>query len=755
MANSLIIVESPSKARTLSKFLGERFDVMASMGHVRDLPKSSLGIDIEHDFTPEYVSIKGKEATLKDLRSAARHADRVLLAADPDREGEAISWHLAAALGLRNAERIEFHEVTPAAVRRALEHPRPINQNLVNAQQARRVIDRLVGYKLSPLLWKKIRKGLSAGRVQSVAVRLICDREREIEAFVAEESWSIEATLHRPDDPRTFLARLLSKVGEDKLVLPNEASAHEALRALEGASYRVASIERKETRRNPLPAYITSSLQQEASTRLRFAPKKTMMLAQQLYEGVELGAQGPAGLITYMRTDSPRLSPEAIAQGKAFVEATYGADYVRREQVSYKVKSSAQEAHEGIRPTETQRTPESLADFLSPDQLKLYRLIWRRFVASQMTAAVFDQTRVDIEAAGYVLRANGSVLKFDGFYKVWEREQDPEEGELPQLAEGESLVCDGLKPEQHFSQPPPRYTEASLVKDLEERGIGRPSTYAPTIDVIQKRRYVKQQERRLHPTELGKTVNEWLNQYFAEIVDIGFTAEMEERLDHIEEGDQPWVPVVRDFYNPFSAKLDTVEDTKRVKVPVKETGEDCPKCGVGRLVERSGRYGEFIGCSRYPECDYIKGKDGVEVTPPKPTGDDCPTCGKPLVERNGRRGLFVACSGYPKCRYVKRDAPAPGAALAAVVEGNCPTCQRPLVQRHGRWGAFIGCSGYPECKYIQPRSSQAAPRDPGEPIDEPCPRCGKPQVLRAGRYGKFKSCTDYPTCKPARARKAS
>jgi DNA topoisomerase-1 len=372
-----------------------------------------------------------------------------------------------------------------------------------------------------------------------------------------------------------------------------------------------------------------------------------------------------------------------------------------------------------------------------------------------MTAAVFDQTRVDVEAAGYLFRANGSVLKFDGFYKVWEREQDPEERELPALTEGEPLICDGLKPEQHFSQPPPRYTEASLVKDLEERGIGRPSTYAPTIDVIQKRRYIKQQERRLHPTELGKTVNDWLNQYFAEIVDIGFTAEMEERLDHIEEGDQPWVPVVRDFYNPFSAKLDTVEDTKRVKVPVKETGEDCPKCGLGRLVERSGRYGEFIGCSRYPECDYIKGKDGVEVTAPKPTGEACPTCGKPLVERNGRRGLFVACSGYPKCRYVKREAPAPGTEPAAVVEGNCPTCERPLVQRRGRWGMFIGCSGYPDCKYIQPRSSQAAPREPGEPIDEPCPRCGKPQVLRAGRYGKFKSCTDYPTCKPVRARKAS
>ncbi len=756
MANPLIIVESPSKARTLSRFLGDRFDVLASMGHVRDLPKSSLGIDIDNDFTPEYVPIAGKEPTLKQLRSAARRADRVLLAPDPDREGEAISWHLATALSLVNAERIEFHEVTPEAVRQALEHPRPINQNLVNAQQARRVIDRLVGYKLSPLLWKKIRKGLSAGRVQSVAVRLICDREREIEAFQPEEWWSIDATLHRPEDARTFTARVHARAGQDgKLALPDEAAARVVLEALGEAAYRVTAIERNERRMNPLPAYTTSTLQQDASTRLRFPPKKSMQLAQQLYEGIELGPEGPVGLITYMRTDSPRLSPQAIAQGKAFVHATFGPEYVRKAQVAFKAKGPVQDAHEGIRPTEVTRTPESVATFLTADQLKLYRLVWRRFVASQMAAAVLEQTRVDIEANGYVLRATGKVIKFDGFYRVWEREVDPnEEGELPVLVEGEPLICEGLKPEQHFTQPPARYTEASLVKALEELGIGRPSTYAPTIEIIQTRRYVKQQDRRLYATALGKTVNSWLTEHFPNIVDVGFTAKMEDRLDRIEEGDQPWVPVVRDFYHPFSAKLGDVEDTKRVKIPARETGEVCPKCQEGRLVERAGRYGEFVGCSRYPECDYIKDKDGTIAVAPKPTGEACPRCGKPLVERNGRRGAFVACSGYPKCRYVKREATAAGTQPPAGTEEPCPECGRPLVARRGRFGLFTGCTGYPECRYIAPGGRDRAPSEPPTVLAEACPRCGKPQVLRKGRFGEFKSCSDYPACKPARTARA-
>ncbi len=761
MANPLIIVESPSKARTLARFLGQRFDVLASMGHVRDLPKSSLGIDIEKDFSPEYVTIAGKESTLKQLRGAARRAQRVLLAPDPDREGEAISWHLATALSLTNPERIEFHEVTPDAVRRALEQPRPINLNLVNAQQARRVIDRLVGYKLSPLLWKKIRKGLSAGRVQSVAVRLICDREREIEAFVPEESWSIAATLHRHDDARTFVATVHARRGEEgKLTLRNEAAAQEVLKALEGAGYRIATIERSDRRMNPSLAYTTSTMQQDASTRLRFPPKKSMLLAQQLYEGIELGVQGPVGLITYMRTDSPRLSPSAIAQAKAFVEATYGRPYIRSTQLPYKAKGPVQDAHEAIRPTDVARTPESVASYLSPDQLRLYRLIWRRFVASQMAAALLEQTRVDIEADGYILRANGRVIKFEGFYRVWEREAEPgEEGDLPpQLQEGEDLVCEGLQPEQHFTQPPPRYTEASLVKALEELGIGRPSTYAPTIEIIQTRRYVKQQERRLHPTALGETVNDWLKEHFSNIVDVDFTARMEDRLDHIEEGSQPWVPVVRDFYRPFSDRLEHVEETKRVKIPAPETGEACPKCGEGRLVERAGRYGEFIGCSRYPECDYVRNKDGTVATPPRPTGEACPECGKPLVERTGRRGPFVACSGYPKCRYVKRDAPAGAGQVAPVAEGNCPECGRPLAERKGRFGTFIGCSGYPECKHIVPGTQQRRLSEPPTVLDEPCPRCGKPLLLRKGRYGEFKSCSDYPACKPeraARARRAS
>src|SRR5438445_473742 len=631
MANPLIIVESPAKAKTLGRFLGGKYDIRASMGHVRDLPKSTLGIDIEHSFKPEYVTIPGKESTIKDLKAAAKGASEILLASDPDREGEAIAWHLAHVLNLKDPRRIELHEITPTAVEKALNALRPMNQDLVDAQPARRVIDRLVGYKLSPLLWKKIRKGLSAGRVQSVAVRLVCEREEEIETFVPVESWTLDAMLSKIDLPqRIFAARLHSKQGSDeKLELAEEGQVNAIVAQLEGASYKVLSIETKDSTRNAPPPYKTSTLQQDASNRLRMKPNRTMSLAQQLYEGVELGSQGPVGLITYMRTDSFRISDDASTAARRFITDQYGPTYARRDKVEFKA--------------------------------------------------------------------------------------------------------------------------------LEELGVGRPSTFAPTVEVIQTRHYVKQEERRLFPTDLGKTVNGWLVEHFPDIVDVTFTAGMEEELDDVEEGRRKWVPIVREFYAPFSKTLTKAEATARVKVPMRETGEDCPKCKqegrTGRLVYRMSKLGEFVGCSLYPECDYIQGREGQEkAPPPEPTGEMCPKCGKPLVTRTGKRGPFVACSGYPKCRYVKREI-----NPADVVEGRvCPNCGKPLLNRKGRFGSFVGCSGYPDCRYIEGGKRTVTPPAPSELLmDDPCPRCGKPQVLRQGRYGEFKSCSDYPTCKPERAARTS
>lgn len=758
MANPLIIVESPAKAKTLGRFLGGKYEIRASMGHVRDLPKSTLGIDVEHAFKPEYVTIPGKESTIKDLKAAAKDASEILLASDPDREGEAIAWHLAHVLHLKDPRRIELHEITPSAVEKALAALRPMNQDLVDAQQARRVIDRLVGYKLSPLLWKKIRKGLSAGRVQSVAVRLVCEREEEIEKFVPVESWTLDAMLSKLDlADRVFSARLVQH-GEEKLELKEEAQVQKIIAALEGATYTVLGIETKDSTRNAPPPYKTSTLQQDASSRLRLKPNRTMSLAQQLYEGIELGSEGPVGLITYMRTDSFRISDEASSAARRFITEQYGPTYARRDKVEFKSKGPVQDAHEAIRPTDVTRTPDAVRQYLTADQLKLYRLIWQRFTASQMSAARFAQTRVDIGAGEYQFRANGSVLVFDGFYRVWERDSDnDDEKDLPALTVGEVLKLQELKPEQHFTQPPPRYSEASLIKALEELGVGRPSTFAPTVEVIQTRHYVKQEDRRLYPTELGKTVNAWLIEHFPEIVDVRFTAGMEEELDDVEEGRRKWVPIVREFYKPFSKTLTQAESTQRVKVPMKETGEDCPKCKeegrAGRLVYRMSRLGEFIGCSLYPECDYIKGREGQEkAAPPEPTGEMCPKCGKPLVKRTGKRGPFVACSGYPKCRFVKREINPED----VVPDRVCPKCGKPLLNRRGRFGSFVGCSGYPDCRYLEGGKRTIKPPEPQELLmDDPCPRCGKPQVLRQGRYGEFKSCSDYPNCKPERAAKTA
>jgi DNA topoisomerase-1 len=763
----LIIVESPSKARTLARFLGSEYIVLASMGHVRDLPKSKIGVDVEAGFVPQYELIKGKEKQIRDLRAAAKKASSTLLAADPDREGEAIAWHLAEALGLRDPDRIVFHEITKLAVDAALAHPRKIDRSLVAAQEARRVIDRLVGYRLSPLLWRKVRAGLSAGRVQSVAVRLVVDRETEIDAFVPVESWTIDALLDK-DGSNPFTARLVGRRGDtdaaerEKLELGTEAEANEVIAALaldaSGAvtaqtpPFVVRSIEVKETSRRPLPPHTTSTLQQDASSRLRMSPKRTMSIAQELYEGVELGSAGSTGLITYMRTDSVRISDAARDDAAKHITAQYGKEYVGSGAVRSTKKSpvSAQDAHEAIRPTDVNRTPDSVSASLSPGQLKVYDLIWRRFVASQMSPAKYLNTSALIDAVDYVFRASGSLVTFEGFQKVWKRDDDKDkDSTLPALAENDALRCLEITSEQHFTQPPPRFTEATLIRELEERGIGRPSTYAATIEVIQERQYVKQVERRLHPTELGKTVDAVLRQNFPDIVDVAFTADLEKRLDSVEEGTRAYEPTVREWYEPFAETLERAERSmERVRVPARETGEECPECEIGQLVVREGKFGEFIGCSRFPECKYIKDRKKSEAVA---TGEPCPICEKPLVTRQGRRGPFVGCSGYPSCTYIKGDSPpANGDAGNAEPEvlGACPTCGKPLRRRSGRRGSFVGCSGYPDCKYIQPDAAGARPAGPApEPTGEACPECSKPLVTRKGRYGPFVSCSGYPACK--------
>jgi DNA topoisomerase I len=761
----LIIVESPSKARTLGRFLGSEYIVLASMGHVRDLPKSKIGVDVEAGFLPEYEVIQGKEKQIKELRAAVKKATATLLAADPDREGEAIAWHLAEALGLRDPDRIVFHEITKLAVDEALAHPRKIDRSLVAAQEARRVIDRLVGYRLSPLLWRKVRAGLSAGRVQSVAVRLVVDREMEIDAFVPVESWTIDALLVK-DGNNPFTARLVGRRGDtdtaerEKLELGTEAEAAAVIAALaldaagavtaQTPPFVVRSIEVKETSRRPQAPHTTSTLQQDASSRLRLSPKRTMSIAQQLYEGVELGNAGSTGLITYMRTDSIRISDAAKADAAQHITSAYGKDYVGTGAVRSKkaTATNVQDAHEAIRPTDVTRTPDSISKDLTADQLKVYDLIWRRFVASQMSPAKYLNTSAMIEAADYVFRASGSLVTFEGFQKVWKRDED-KDMTIPELAEREALTCVEVKSEQHFTQPPPRYTEATLIKEMEERGIGRPSTYAATLEVIQERQYVKQLERRLHPTELGKTVDTVLRQNFPDIVDVDFTADLEKRLDSVEEGTRAYEPTVREWYEPFAETLERAERSmERVRVPARETGEECPECEIGRLVVREGKFGEFVGCSRFPECKYIKDRNRTAA---EATGEACPQCGKPLVTRQGRRGPFVGCSGYPSCTYIKGDSPpAGGEAEGAAPEelGVCPTCGKPLRRRTSRRGSFVGCTGYPDCKYIQPAAAGTRPAGPApEPTGEACPECTKPLVTRKGRYGPFVSCSGYPACK--------
>jgi DNA topoisomerase I len=699
MAKNLVIVESPAKAKTIEKFLGDDFEVRASMGHIMDLPRKGLGVNVRKNFEPDYVVIEKKDHLIADLKAASKRAETVYLAPDPDREGEFIAWSLKRALGLRRPRRAVFHEITRHAVQDAIANPRDIDENLFNAQQARRVLDRLVGYKISPLLWRRVQSGVSAGRVQSVAVRLICDRESEIRAFTPEEYWTIEALLNKLGQRETFAAQLIGRLNspeaadqpaadgaapdpqarsdKGRIRIANEDAARAILRELEGAEYRVGKVERRDIRRQPFLPYTTSTLQQDASVRLRFKPKRTMSLAQDLYEGIEMGDAGHQGLITYMRTDSTRVSDEAQAAVKAYIQAEHGKEYVGAARAPRaKAGANVQDAHEAIRPTDVTITPERAKPFLTPDQHKLYQLIWRRFVAAFMAPAVFDTLRVDITAGAFLFRATGSTLSFPGFYAVWPREDSG--NVLPALTEGEPLALNKLDPTQHFTQPPPRYTEASLIKELEERGIGRPSTFVSIVSTIQDRGYVEQQERRFVPTWLGETINEQMLKHFGDIVDVNFTAEMERKLDSVEEGKQIWTQFLTDFYAELRDELKRAEEEMgKVQKPVEELNETCPQCGKP-LVLRSGRFGKFISCSGFPECDY-KAQYVVK------TGAICPKCGGDLIERKGRKTgkVFYGCVNYPTCDFVAWDRP---------LTLPCPECGGLLTQPNGKTeAACVNC----------------------------------------------------------------
>ena len=755
MAKSLIIVESPTKARTITKYLGRGYTVMASVGHIKDLPTSKLGVDLDHDFEPHYVTIKGKAKVLAEIKKKADEADKVFLAPDPDREGEAIAWHLAQEINGKAKKkkegkvfRVLFNEITESAIKRALQSPGQIDMKLVNAQQARRVLDRIVGYQGSQLLWNKVRRGLSMGRVQSVAVRLICEREQEREAFRAEEYWSVTALLAGTNPP-PFEAKLHSVNGEEASIVSGE-EAQRVVAAIQGKAFVVESIERKEKKRNPVAPFITSRLQQEAARKLHFSPKKTMTLAQQLYEGMEIGAEGATGLITYMRTDSPRISNEAMADARQVIQDRFGAEYLPSTPNVYKTQKAAQEAHEAIRPTAASRDPESIRQYLEPDVYNLYKLIWNRFIASQMVPAVLDVTRVESSPGGtkdkYLFRSTGTVVKFPGHTIVYmegiDRElfaqkpkgeqevEDESERQLPVLNEGEQLrlvsqegeTVQGLTSKQHFTQPPPRYNEALLIKELEEKGIGRPSTYASIISTIQDRKYVEKTEGRFAPTETGRTVNDFLMKGFPDLINVDFTSQMEEELDEVEEGSKPWVAAIRDFYEPFTRDMEKAKNIPGPKDTVEPpTDIPCEKCG--RMMEiKWGRNGKFLACPGYkedPPCkntqNFVKLEDGTIKIVPKielTTDEKCEKCGSPMVVKTGRFGKFIACSAYPECKTTK--------PLALGVKCPQPGCGGDLVQKRTRKGrSFFACSKYPACEY--------ALWD--RPINKTCPTCSAPFLI--------------------------
>jgi DNA topoisomerase-1 len=857
MARSLVIVESPAKAKTINKYLGRSYNVKASYGHVMDLPKKSIGILLpgepngkkkskrktkakgkaaekkpvkqipvtaENIFEPTYEVIPTKLKVIGDLQKAAHTADAIYLAGDPDREGEAICAHLAEILskprkytkvvaeaaaeaeqgnGDKSAKaakkaapearatapkiyRVMFNEITQKAIKAAFENPTQVNENLVDAQQARRVLDRLVGYKISPILWDKVRRGLSAGRVQTVALRLIVEREQEVRAFVPKEYWTIHALLGA-NDPPSFEAKLIKYNGKD-IEVPDQAESQRILSAVDHAVWQVASVAQKEKRRFAPPPFTTSKLQQAGYNRLRYTARRTMMLAQRLYEGVELGDEGSVALITYMRPDSVKVSADAIAQVRDHIGSSFGQSFLPEKPNFFKSKKDAQEAHEAIRPTDVTRTPESVRRFLDDDMFKLYQMIWQRFVASQMVPAVFDQTTIDVDAAGYTFRATGSVMKFEGYLAAYAAVKDEEEKEdegdtagnrLPQVREGEQLRLETIRPEQHFTEPPPRYTEATLVKELEEKGIGRPSTYAAIISTIVEREYVNKDQGRFTPTLLGEKVSELLVKAFEDIFDVGFTARLEDELDEIEEGKMTWRTAVKEFWDRFVVDLDHASEkmvSYKAGIP---TGQKCEKCGEGELLERISRHGFFLGCSRYPDCDFIRdlAEPGTVDTEGEIKTEYCENCGKEMAIKRGRFGTFLACTGYPNCRTTRRLASGTLRALQpdVVLDEKCPTCGDNLLRRQGRFGEFIGCKNYPKCKYTRPitlgikcpkcnegefvRRGTAKGKGrgrifygcsrypdcdfttPHEPIAEPCPKCGAPFIVeKRTKQGNFRAC---------------
>jgi DNA topoisomerase-1 len=762
MAKALVIVESPAKAKTINKYLGKNYLVKASLGHIKDLPKRDLAVDVDNGFEPHYELIEGKKKLINELKQAAKRVDSIYLAADPDREGEAICFHLQEELDGKNGKgakksgpkffRVMFNEITKNGIKKAFEQPGQVNTNLVEAQQARRVLDRLVGYKISPLLWDKVRRGLSAGRVQTVALRLIVEREREIRAFDKKEYWTIDVNLGAAKPP-SFDARLFKR-GDETPEIGNQQAADAVVANLTGAEYAVKSVVTREKRRNPVAPFITSTLQQESARKLRFSVKRTMMLAQRLYEGIELGKEGPEGLITYMRTDSTRVAGEAVDEVRGFVGEKFGAQYLPQTPNVYKSKKEAQDAHEAIRPTSVLNTPEKIERHLSDDEMKLYRLIWMRFVASQMTPAVFDQTTIDVSAKGadgadYIFRATGSVPKFDGYLRVYQegKDQKDEEDEelrhkLPQVTEGEKLKYRGIKPEQHFTEPPPRYNEATLVKKLEADGVGRPSTYASILSTIQEREYVQKEGGKFTPTELGMVVTDLLLESFSDIFEVRYTARMEQELDEIEEGKLDWREAMGEFYGRFEKDLKHAEshmtDIKRMEKPTDLT---CEKCGKP-LVIKWGKHGSFIACTGYPECTYTReltvdlpDVDKVDLTE---QGDEeyCENCGRTMVLKKGRFGQFHACTGYPDCkttRPVGGTQKKPDVAL----DEKCPNCGSNMVQKYGRYGEFTACSNYPTCKYVKQKT-----------IGVKCPECSEGEVVeRRSKRGKtFYGCSRYPEC---------
>ncbi len=784
MAKNLVIVESPAKAKTINKYLGSDYLVLASIGHIKDLPSKELGVDIENNFEPTYEVIPDKKKrnnkkVVSDLKRAAKDSDTIYLAADPDREGEAICQHLAEEIvpkrPIKQVFRVMFNEITKNAIKDAFKEPKQINKDLVDAQQARRILDRLVGYKVSPILWKTIGGKLSAGRVQTVAVRMVVDREREIEAFVKTEYWSIianltaklppnfDARLYKIEDLTVKASGFEQDLKKTETHIKDEATAKSIVEEAGRENFIVDSVTTKERKRNPTPPFITSKLQQEAARKLGFSVKRTMTTAQKLYEGMEVGSEGTVGLITYMRSDSVRVSDTALSEARDFIGGNYGGKYLPEKPIIYRGKKDAQDAHEAIRPTDVSRTPDNLKNYLSADELKLYTLIWKRFVASQMTAAIFDQTTIDIKAGRFMFRATGSVQKFDGFLKVYQEgrdekpadaEDDDEEKNLPQVERGENLKLNKIMPEQHFTEPPPRYTEATLVKALEEQGIGRPSTYAAIMTTIQDREYVEKLEGKFHPTTMGMTVNDLLVKNFSDLFNPTYTARMELNLDEIEDGKLDWRDAMRDFYGKFSKDLsEATENIKNVKKQAIPTDEICEKCGAGMVI-KFGRFGQYLACENYPECkttrEVAARKSAVNGEQSAENGEaqteveqvpSCELCGKDMALKRGRFGAFYGCTGYPDCKNIRKIDKKSGATttVAPPVELDeiCPKDKAKLVKRQGRFGEFISCSNYPKCDYVK-----------RETIGIACPKCkdGEIAVKKSKRGKAFYGCVNYPKC---------